>query len=259
MKRLLTLTAAVALTVAAGFLIYPLLAPSPAPAPAAQPAPQPVAAAPAPTATTDPTSHFMAVIADTPANAFYVALRTHYPSEAQTLLTADAPTSAQAFERITTLASDLSKILAENLKSAPDDTLQALLAARANTISAFEDAPMVCNRVIVSGGPFALSADEAARVANIGANIDVLFRALAEGGQSEAAGLNPTGTDLARLSAAFTAAGGAPEDWALVMKPQGDDPRLCGAMLTFLRVLAEAEFEGAPVLRAAISVALHSG
>lgn len=256
MKRLLIPAAAVALTVAAGFLIYPLLAPTPA----SPPAPQPLAVATAPAATQDPTSDFMAVIADTPANAFYVALRTHYPSEAQTLLTADAPTSAQAFERVTTLGSDLSKILAKNLKSAPDETLQALLAARADTISAFADVPMVCNRVIVSGGPFALSADEAARVENISANVDVLFRALAEGGQSEAAGLNnPTGTDLARLSAAFTAAGGAPEDWARVMKPQGDDPRLCGAMLTFLTVLAEAEFEGAPVLRAAISVALHSG
>ena len=253
MNRRLIPAAAVSLTVAAGFLIYPLLAPTPA----SPPAPQPQATATA--ATQDPTSHFMAVIADTPANAFYVALRTHDPSEAQTLLTADAPTSAQAFERVTMLGSDLSKILAKNLKSAPDDTLQALLAAQADTISAFADAPMVCNRVIVSGGPFALSADEAARVENIGANVDVLFRALAEGGQSEAAGLNPTGTDLARLSAAFNAAGGAPEDWARVMKPQGDDPRLCGAMLTFLRVLAEAEFEGAAVLRAAISVALHSG
>lgn len=267
MKKLLAILAIGCVCAAAAFIALPLLSP-PAPqtaatetntAPPEAPTTEPGAAPVLAPAQSNPA--FVALIKDTPATQILAALQAYFPTEAATLeaklaqtITADTD-PAEAYAAVVVFSDQIRQMFAPNLAKAPDAALQDVLTAKAEIIAGFSDQPQVCNRAIVSG-PFALTLLEAEGIPGIGTSADVLFQALHQGQRADDVRRNPNGQDLAQLTQAFAQSGGSEADLNLVFNPDPEDPRLCGAMLRFLQVLSTADFEGAVVLRAAITVAM---
>jgi len=203
------------------------------------------------------------MIEGSPTGAMYNTLKSYFPDDAKYLrnrmmkLSEENASEEEAFAKMLTVGAEIRRRHAANLRTAPDQSLSAILRSQTQMIAAFDDDPEVCNRFI-RFGPSAIPEDQRHRIVSL---IDsaggLLFRAMYEGEQSPVQRTQATDDDWANLMVDFYAAGGTDDELDLFMQPDIQSPQLCGAMLRFLRVLADAEFPGADRLRAEMVPAMN--
>ena len=204
------------------------------------------------------------MIEASPAGEMYRALKGYYPSEAAYLresmvtMLNEGASEEEAFSKMLTVGSEIRRRHAANLRTAPDQSLLAILQSQTQMIAAFNDDPILCNRVVMFG-PVAIPQDERHRVVALMDSAGLLYRAMYEGEKSPVQRAQATDEDWSNLIVDFYAAGGADDEIDLVMQPDLQNPKLCGAMLRFLRVLTDADFSGADRLRAEMVAAINEG
>jgi len=211
---------------------------------------------PEPQAQLQPTeAEITAMIEASPAGEMYRALKGYYPSEAEyfrtsiiTLLNGGS-SEEEAFSKMLTVGAVIRRRHAGNLRTAPDQSLIAILLSQRQIISAFDDNPTLCNRVVMFGAG-AIPEDDRPRVVALLDSAKLLYRAMYEGEQSPIQRTPATDDDWSKLIAEFYDAGGTDSELDLVMQPDIQDALLCSSMLRFLRVLTDANFAGADRLRA---------
>ena len=226
---------------------------------------QTICEAPEPEAPTKPTeADITKMIEASPAGEMYRALQGYYPGEAKYLrdsmetLLNEGASEEEAFSKMFTVGAEIRRRHAANLRTAPDQSLWAILQSQTQMIAAFEDDPVLCNRVVMFG-PEAIPENDRHRIVALMDAAGVLYRAMYEGEQSPVQRTQATDDDWSNLFADFYQAGGTDDELDLVMQPNLQNPQLCGAMLRFLRVLTDADFSGADRLRAEMVVAINEG
>lgn len=220
---------------------------------------------PEPEASAKPTeAEITSMIEASPAGEMYRALKGYYPEEAQhfrdsmVALLSGGAGEEEAFSKMLTVGAEIRRRHAANLLAAPDQSLWAILQSQTQMIAAFDDDPVLCNRVVMFG-PGAIPADQRHRIVALMDSAGLLYRAMYEGEQSPVQRAQATDDDWGNLIVDFYAAGGTDEELDLVMQPDIQNPQLCGAMLRFLRVLTDADFPGSDRLRAEMVAAMNEG
>ena len=220
---------------------------------------------PEPEAPATPTeAEIMGMIDASPAGEMYRALKGYYPDEAKYLrdsmvaLLSGGADEEEAFSKMLTVGAEIRRRHAANLRTAPDQSLSAILQSQTQMIAAFDDDPVLCNRVVMFGAG-SIPEDERPRIVALMDSAGLLYRAMYEGEQSPVQRTQATDDDWGNLIVNFYAAGGTDDELDLVMQPDIQNPQLCGAMLRFLRVLTDADFPGADRLRAEMVAAMNEG
>jgi hypothetical protein len=202
------------------------------------------------------------IIEDSPAREMYNALQSYFPDDAEyfldsmTVLLEENPSEEEAHAKMRTVGADIRRRHAANLRTAPDQSLSAILQFQTQIFASFDNDPVLCNRVIMYG-PAAISVDQSHRVEVFGDSVGLLYQAMYEGEQFPVQRAQATADDWGNLIADFYAAGGTDDELDLVMQPDIQNPQLCGAMLRFLRVLTVADFPGSDRLRAEMVSAMN--
>lgn len=220
---------------------------------------------PKPEAPAKPTeAEITSMIEASPAGEMYRALKGYYPEEAKyfrdsvvSLLSGEAG-EEEAFSKMLSVGAEIRRRHAASLRSAPDQSLRAIMQSQAQIISALDDDPVLCNRVVMFG-PGAIPEDRRHRIVALMDSAGLLYRAMYEGKRSPVQRAQATDDDWGNLIGDFYAAGGTDNELDLVMQPDIQNLHLCGAMLRFLRVLTDAEFPGSDRLRAEVAVAMNEG
>jgi hypothetical protein len=209
-------------------------------------------------------AEIMAMVEASPAGEMYRALKGYYPEEAKyfrdrmmALLSGGAD-EEEAFSKMLTVGAEIRRRHAANLRTAPDQSLLAILQSQTQMIAAFDDDPVLCNRVVMFGAG-SIPEDQRHRIVALMDSAGLLFRAMYEGEQSPVQRAQATDDDWGSLIVNFYAAGGTDDELDLIMQPDIQNPQLCGAMLRFLRVLTDANFSGSDRLRAEMVAAMNEG
>ena len=220
---------------------------------------------PEPEAPAQPTeAEITGIIEASPAGELYRALKAYYPEEAEYLrdsvvaLLSRGTDEEEAFSKALTVGAEIRRRHAANLRAAPDQSLWAILQSQTQMIAAFDDDPVLCNRVIMFG-PGVIPKNQRHRIVALMDSAGLLYRAMYEGEQSPVQRTQATDDDWDNLILDFYTAGGTDDELDLVMQPDIQSPQLCGAMLRFLRVLTDAEFPGSDRLRAEMVAAMNEG
>lgn len=205
-----------------------------------------------------------AMIEGSPAGEMYDALQSYFPDDAKYFrdsmmaLLKENPSEEEAFSKMLTVGAEIRRRHAANLRTAPDQSLWAILQSQTQMIAAFDDDPTLCNRVVMFG-PGAIPEGQRHRIVALMDSAGLLYRAMYEGEQSPVQRAQATDDDWDNLIEDFYAAGGTDDELDLVMQPDIQSPQLCGAMLRFLCVLTDAEFPGSDRLRAEMVAAMNEG
>jgi hypothetical protein len=220
---------------------------------------------PEPQAQLQPTeAEITAMIEASPAGEMYRALKGYYPSEAEyfrtsiTTLLNGGPSEEEAFSKMLTVGAEIRRRHAGNLRTAPDQSLVAILLSQTQMIAAFDDNPELCNRVIMFGAG-AIPEEDRPRVVALLDSASLLYRAMYEGEQSPSQRTPATDDDWGKLIAEFYVAGGTDDELDLVMQPDMQNQLLCSSMLRFLRVLTDSSFTGSDRLRAEMVAEMNEG
>lgn len=220
---------------------------------------------PEPEAPAKPTeAEITSMIEASPAGEMYRALKGYYPEEAKyfrdsmVALLSGGAGEEEAFSKMLTVGAEIRRRHAANLLAAPDQSLWAILQSQTQMIAAFDDDPVLCNRVVMFGAG-SIPEDERPRIVALMDSAGLLYRAMYEGEQSPVQRTQATDDDWGNLIVNFYAAGGTDDELDLVMQPDIQNPQLCGAMLRFLRVLTDADFSGSDRLRAEMVAAMNEG
>lgn len=218
---------------------------------------------PEPEAPAKPTeAELTGMIEASPAGEMYRALKGYYPEEAKyfrdsmVALLSGGADEEEAFSKMLTVGAEIRRRHAANLRAAPDQSLWAILQSQTQMIAAFDNDPVLCNRVVMFG-PGAIPEGERHRIVALMDSAGLLYRAMYEGEQSPVQRTQATDDDWGNLIVNFYAAGGTDDELDLIMQPDIQNPQLCGAMLRFLRVLTDTEFTGSDRLRAEMVAAMN--
>lgn len=204
------------------------------------------------------------MIEASPAGEMYRAISSYYPEEATYLrdsmldLLAGGAGKEEATSKMLVVGAEIRRRHAGNLRTAPDQSLRAVLQFQTQVISALDDDPILCNRVVMFG-PGTIPVSERHRVVALMESAGLLYRTMYEGEKSPVKRAQATDDDWTNLVTDFYAAGGTDDELDLVMDPDIQSPQLCGAMLQFLRVLTDADFPGSDRLRAEMVAAINEG
>lgn len=113
---------------------------------------------PEPEAPAQPTeAEITGMIEASPAGEMYRALKGYYPEEAKYFrdrmmaLLAGGADEEEAFSKMLTVGAEIRRRHAANLRTAPDQSLSAILQSQTQMIAAFDDDPVLCNRVVMFG------------------------------------------------------------------------------------------------------------
>lgn len=198
-------------------------------------------------------------INDTPAGDIYRALQIYYPEEArhfiekiEKLLVAGTG-EEEMRSGVFTLVSEIRRRHAAGLRAAPERTLSDVLRYKMQFFAAYDDRPMLCNRVIIYGARI-IPEDERHHIVVIQEISNSLFRAMYEGEKSPVKRARSTPGDWEKLIANFQAAGGTKGELDLVTKMDAQNPQFCGAMQRFLSVLIDSDFPGSDRIKAEIAM-----
>ncbi|MFX0541535.1 hypothetical protein ACEWPM_007355 [Roseovarius sp. S4756] len=206
----------------------------------------------------------VAMIEDSPVSEMYAALRRYFPEEAEYFMSSfmvalkDNLGNEDAFSKMFAVGAEIRQRHAANLRTAPDQLLRSILEYQTQVIAAFEEDPMLCNRVVMLGAA-AIPKSERKRIVGQMESAGLLYRAMYEGTQSPVQRAQATDEDWGNLFVDFYETGGTDEELELVTQPDVENPELCGAMLRFLDVLTEANFSGSDRLRAETVAAMNEG
>lgn len=204
------------------------------------------------------------MIEASPAGEMYRALKGYYPEDAKYFrdrmmaLLAGEGDEEEAFSKMLTVGAEIRRRHAANLRAAPDQSLLAILQSQTQIIAAFEDDPVLCNRVVMFG-PMVIPEGQRNRIVALMDSAGLLYRAMYEGEQSPVQRTQATDDDWRNLVVDFYAVGGTDDELNLVMQPDIQSPQLCGSMLRFLRSLTDADFPGSDRLRAEVVAAINEG
>lgn len=207
-------------------------------------------------------AEIMAMVEATPAGEIYRALKRYYPEEAKYFrdrmmaLLSEGVDEEEAFSKMLTVGAEIRQRHATNLRTAPDQSLLAILQFQTQIFAAFDDDPVLCNRVIMFG-PGSIPEDQHHRIVELMDSVGLLYRAMYEGEQSPVQRTPATDADWGNLIADFYAAGGTDDEFDLIMQPDIQNPQLCSGMLRFLYVLTDSDFPGSNRLRAEIVAAMN--
>lgn len=204
------------------------------------------------------------MIEGSPAGGMYKALKSYFPDDtmyfrnSMMALLEENPSEEEAFAKMLTVGAEIRRRHATNLRTAPDQSLSAILQSQTQMIAAFDDDPVLCNRVVMFG-PGAIPEDQRHQIVALLDSAGLLYRAMYGGGQSPVERAQATDDDWDSLIMDFYAAGGTDTELDMVIQPDIQNPQLCSGMLRFLRVLADADFLGADRLRAEMATAMNEG
>ena len=164
----------------------------------------------------------------------------------------------EAFSKMLTVGAEIRRRHAGNLRTAPDQSLIAILLSQTQMIAAFDDNPTLCNRVVMFGAG-AIPEEDRPRVVALFDSANLLYRAMYEGEQSPIQRTPATDDDWSKLIAEFYVADGTDSELDLVTQPDIQNPLLCSSTLRFLRVLTDANFAGSDRLRAEMVTTMNEG
>lgn len=204
------------------------------------------------------------MIEASPAGEMYRALKVYYPEDAKyfrdSMLAVldEAASEEEAFSKMFTVGAEIRRRHAANLRTAPDQSLLTILQSQVQMVAAFDDDPVLCNRVVMFG-PGVIPEDKRHQVVALMDSAGLLYRAMYEGEQSPVQRTQLTDDDWVNLYVDFYDTGGTEDDLDLVLEPDLQNPQLCGAMLRFFRVLIDADFPGSDRLRAEVVAAMNEG
>jgi hypothetical protein len=204
------------------------------------------------------------ILESPPVGEMYRALKTYYPEDAayfrsgMLAIAAIGGGSEEEFSKGVALGVEIRRRHAAGLRTAPDQSLGAILQVQTKMIAAFDSDPMLCNRFIMFGSE-AISYGDLLKIEGLLDSGSLLFKAMYEGEQSPVKRAQATDEDWGNIILDFLVAGGTDDELDLIVEPDLQNPQLCGAMLRFLRVLIDANFLGADRLRADLVTKINEG
>ncbi len=186
----------------------------------------------------------------------------YFPDEAQYLreemLSAvnDSVNVDLAKSKMIGVGAEIRRRHAGSLRQAADASLWAILQSQIQMISAFEDDPVLCNRVVMYGVAAVPEAQQKSLVALMD-SASLLYRGMYEGESNPIRRGAVTDDDWINLIEVFYEEGGTEAELDLVFEPNIQDPVLCTAMLRFLRASLYADFLGADRVRAEMVASMN--
>ena len=109
------------------------------------------------------------LIASSPAEPMYAALKSYFPEDAKLLrdsmekLLEEDVSDDEAFQKMMSVGADIRRRHAPSLKTAPDASLTAVLEVQLQILKHFENDPALCNQVFAYG-PIAVPKDQQSKL-----------------------------------------------------------------------------------------------